>query len=439
MILFQFRFRLEVIKTQSFKMCFKFLRSIRLSMSAYSYILYRGTLFDRRTLAPLSHTPKRAKILYICELDKLPKLTLDVPVSLHSQTQEGAENIIESIYAKAYECGIAYPSHTYSLYFACKPHFYETSLQECEAYFIDHSLFAQLPKHLKVSDIALDAHLLALHIQQGFVYIRKSQILYYIDHAQVLSTLVSTEDNLTQKVQLFTNMFGKHTLQILESMPTTTLLETTTVRSRTKHSRFYTLVQKCKDECYTYIRALFHNKLAFVRNAFGLFGKAQTHILRNLAIALSIGFGLIYPNVLLAHTRSLESQITTLQSQEYDFLSLEHSTAAQTNELNELLAQNNAMYQKISFILDSLNAPLLSESMQKTFALLSKHSTLTSSISFAKNTGSSVAVMDISAPTQSHITQLLKALNTDKSQAKISHITHQDERAYSQIFMVRYE
>ena len=407
-------------------------------MSAYSHIFYNGTLFDRRTFAPLP-TTKRAKILYVCELDKLPKLAFDISASLNPQIQEDTEKIIESIYAKANESGIIDSSHTYSLYFACKPHFYDESLQECEAYLIDHSIFAQLPKHLKVCEIALDAHLLALHIQEGFVYIKKSQILYYINHAQVLSTIASTESEITQKAQLFAKMFGEHTLQILESMPTTTLLESSAIRLQSKHSRFSTFIQKCKDEYYTCTRALLHNKLGFVRNAFGLFGKSQTHIFRNLAIALSVGFGLVYPSALFAHTHTLKSHIATLQSQEYDFLSLESSTTAQTNELNELLTQNKNMYQKISFVLDSLNAPLLGEAMEEAFSLLSQHATHTTRVSFAKAAGSSVAIMDIYAPTQSHITQLLKTLNTEKSQAKITHITHQDGKAHSQISMVRYE
>ena len=97
------------------------------------------------------------------------------------------------------------------------------------------------------------------------------------------------------------------------------------------------------------------------------------------------------------------------------------------------------MYQKISFVLDSLNAPLLGEAMEEAFSLLSQHATHTTRVSFAKAAGSSVAIMDIYAPTQSHITQLLKTLNTEKSQAKITHITHQDGKAHSQISMVRYE
>lgn len=407
-------------------------------MSVYSHIFYRGVFFDKHSLVALPNPPKRGKILYVCELDKLIKLTCDMPISLHTKTQQATEEMIESIYTQAHKHGIIDSSHTYSLYFSCKPHFYDENLQECEAYFIDHDLFAQLPKHLKLCEIAVDAHFLASHIQQGFVYIRESQMLYYIDNSQVLSTLIVEDSDLAKKTELFANMFGKHTFQILESMPTDTLLKSAMQCSTQTNSKKLFL-QACKDEYYTYARALLHNKLGFVRNSFGLFGKSQTHILRNIAIVLSITFGLVYPSALFAHTRTLKSQITALQSQEYDFLSLEQSTAAKTNELNELLAQNKDMYYKISFVLDSLNAPLLSAYMQETFALLLKHSVHTTNISFAKNTGFSVAVMDIFAPTQSHITQLLKALNTEKSQAKITHITHQDNKAHSQILMVRYE
>lgn len=408
-------------------------------MSAYSHIFYRDTFYDRRTLMALPTPPKRAKILYIYELEKLSKLTCDIPISLHSQTQEGTEEIIESLYAQAYERTIIDPSHTYSLYFACKPHFYDESLQECEAYFIDHDLFARMPKHIKVSEIAIDAYFLASQIQQGFAYIRESQMLYYIDHAQILSTLVVADDDLPQKARLFTNMFGKHELQILESMPTTAILESATRHTQTTHNRFYQFAQSCKNECYVYMRALLHNKLGFVRSGFGLFSKVQTHIIRNLSIALSVAFGLVYPSALFAHTRTLQSQITTLQSQEYDFVSLEHSTISQTKEIDELLAQNKDMHHKISFVLDSFNAPLLSTYMEETFALLAAHSTHTTNVSFAKNPGFNVAMMDIYAPTQSHITRLLKALNTPESQATISHITHKDGKAHSQILMVRYE
>lgn len=147
-------------------------------MSVYSHIFYRGVFFDKHSLVALPNPPKRGKILYVCELDKLIKLTCDMPISLHTKTQQATEEMIESIYTQAHKRGIIDSSHTYSLYFSCKPHFYDENLQECEAYFIDHDLFAQLPKHLKLCEIAVDAHFLASHIQQGFVYIRESQMLY---------------------------------------------------------------------------------------------------------------------------------------------------------------------------------------------------------------------------------------------------------------------
>ena len=409
-------------------------------MSMYSHIFYRDTFFDRHTLTPMTYTPKHAKVLYVCELEKLIKLTIDIPASLHSHIQEDAERIIESLYAHAHQCNIINPSHTYSLYFSCKSHFHETSLQECEAYFIDHHIFTNLPKHTKVCEIAIDAYFLAQHIKQGFVYIKESHILYYIDNAQILSTLyLANDEELTQKTQLFSNMFGKHTLQVLDSFPTQIFLESSAKDSQDKSSPFCAIFQNCKREYYTYTRALLHNKLGFIRNNFGLFGKAQTHIIRNLIITLAIMFGLVYPSALFAHTYNLTTHINTLQSQEYDFTSLEHSTTAQTNELNKLLAHNNQMYQQISFVLGSLNTKPLSVRMEETFALLAKHSAHTTNISFAKNTGRSVALMDIIAPTQAHITQLLKALNTDTSQAKISHITHKDNKAHSQILVVYHE
>lgn len=409
-------------------------------MSVYSHIFYRDTFFDRHTLVPMAYAPKHARVLYVCELDKLTKLTIDISASLHSHIQEDAEHIVESLYTHAYQCGIINLSHTYSLYFACKPHFHETSLQECEAYFIDHHMLTNLPKHTKACEIAIDAYFLAQHVKQGFIYIKESRMFYYIDNAQILSTLhLTSDEELTQKTQLFSNMFGEHMLQVLDSFPTQIFLESNTKDPQNKSSPLRAIFQNCKHEYYTHIRALLHNKFGFIRNNFGLFVKAQTHIIRNLIITLAIMFGLVYPSALFAHTYNLTTRIDTLQSQEYDFTNLEHSTTAQTNELNKLLAHNTQMYQQISFVLDTLNTKPLSVRMEETFTFLAEHSAHTTNISFAKSAKLSVALMDIIAPTQAHITQLLKALNTDTSQAKISHITHKDNKAYSQILVVYHE
>ena len=72
----------------------------------YSHIFYRDTFFDQHTLTPMTYAPKHAKVLYVCELEKLIKLTIDIPASLHSHIQEDAEHIIESLYAHAYQCNI---------------------------------------------------------------------------------------------------------------------------------------------------------------------------------------------------------------------------------------------------------------------------------------------------------------------------------------------
>ena len=164
----------------------------------------------------------------------------------------------------------------------------------------------------------------------------------------------------------------------------------------------------------------------------------KTHILRNSLVALCFCVCFIYPGAIFIQNILLDSELRALQSKDFNFDDLQSSATAQDNEIKELQDKNATLYKKLNSLTQNINTPL-SVHISEIFSLLKTFDIALEHIVLAKSEEVSVINLRIHALNQAQIMHFLKALNTQKKQAKVKQIVRKDDRAHSEVFVVSYE
>lgn len=362
--------------------------------------------------------------------------------SIHFECQKHIDDMQEIIALanqKAKEQGII-NGGIYDIALCINKHFYDENLQEIRAYFIDEK---NVFNSLKCVDthkviIGIDSFILAKEIESGFLYISDYEEIVFIQNQEICSTLHAHNQDLEQKITILRDMYGDFDLHSICLRDEVAILLEVALRQAREMSIWDAYKHNIISEWENHKNALLHNKTLFLPSSLGFFTCGKTHILRNSLIALCFVVCFIYPSILFVQNALLHSNLSALQDRDFDFDDLQSKATTQENEIKELQEKNANLFKKLDYLAKNLNTPP-SVHISEIFDLLKTFDITLEHIVFARSEEMSVMNLRIYAFNQAQIMRFLKALNTQKSEAKVKQILHKDDKSYSEVFIVRYE
>lgn len=363
--------------------------------------------------------------------------------NIHFECQRDIDDVQEIITLarkNATEQGIISDNIAYEVALCINKHFYDENLQEVRAYFIDEKKIVvaldDLESHKVI--IGIDSFILAREIVSGFLYVSDYEEIMFIEEGRVCSTLHARKQELEQKIAILRDMYGDYDLHSIALSDEVGVLLQITLKQTKEINMFDIYKERIINEWENHKNALLQNKTLFLPNCVGFFTQGSSHILRNSLIAMSVAVCLAYPSVMFMQDLVLHSKLSALQGKDFDFANLESSATTQNNEMQALQEENANLYKKLDYLAQNISTPI-SARISEIFSLLKTFDIALEYMVLAKGEEMSAINIHIYAPTQAQIMHFLKALNTQKSEAKVKQILHKDERAHSQVFIVHYE